>query len=89
MVAHRKKLGYSQEELSQLSGISLRTIQRLESGTVQPRGYTLRALAESLQVPLDDLQQVSANPLGDEANKVARILNGLGLLVWSFPWEAA
>ncbi len=44
----------TQEELSSASGISVRTIQRIESG-VLPKGHTLKALAKALQVPENDL----------------------------------
>ncbi|MFP9117672.1 helix-turn-helix domain-containing protein [Flavobacterium sp. RNTU_13] len=44
----------TQEELSSNSGISVRTIQRIESG-VLPKGHTLKALAKALQVSENDL----------------------------------
>ena len=44
----------TQEELSSASGISVRTIQRIESG-VLPKGHTLKALAKALQVSENDL----------------------------------
>lgn len=43
--------GYTQQELSDLSGISLRSVQRIENGEVIPRAYTLRILAEKLGLP--------------------------------------
>jgi phage shock protein C len=36
--------GYSQEALAYLCKLNLRTIQRIESGHVKPRGYTLRTI---------------------------------------------
>jgi len=81
---HWKNLGYSQEELSQFSGISLRTIQRVEKGTVYPRGYTLRTLAKSLKIELCHLK-TEKNPSNSEVAKKARTLNALGLLVILFP----
>ncbi len=45
----REQCNLTQEELAQKSGISVRTIQRLEAGQV-PKGYTLRALAAALGV---------------------------------------
>ena len=44
----------TQEELSEKSGISARTIQRIESGK-EPKGYTLRVLAKALEVEEDEL----------------------------------
>jgi len=45
----------SQEELAEISQISLRTVQRLEIGTTTPRGDTLKRLANALKVTPDDL----------------------------------
>ncbi|TGD77950.1 helix-turn-helix domain-containing protein [Hymenobacter wooponensis] len=49
----RKSKGVSQEVLAEQSGVSLRTIQRVEQGDTMPRGYTLQALAAALEVPLE------------------------------------
>ncbi|WP_185816817.1 helix-turn-helix domain-containing protein [Hymenobacter metallilatus] len=49
----RKSKGLSQEVLAEQSGVSLRTIQRVEQGETEPRGYTLQALAQALDVPLE------------------------------------
>jgi len=53
--ALRKSKGYSQELLAEQSGVSLRTIQRVEQGETIPRGYTVQALATALDVPLEAL----------------------------------
>lgn len=50
----RQKLNLTQEELSEKSGISVRTIQRIEAGT-SPKGYTLKSLAKGLGIPEDEL----------------------------------
>mgnify|MGYP003598873837 CR=1 FL=1 len=42
-------MNLTQEELAEKSGISVRTIQRIESGT-KPKGYTLKALAAALGI---------------------------------------
>ena len=51
----RKSKGLSQELLAEQSGVSLRTIQRVEQGETVPRGHTMQALATALNVPLDSL----------------------------------
>lgn len=84
IVGYRKNHGYSQEELSHISGISLRTIQRIEKGEVNPRGHTLKALAESLQVELNDLKTEDVSPDSQITTKI-RTLNTLGLLVIVLP----
>ncbi|WP_210463105.1 helix-turn-helix domain-containing protein [Rufibacter roseolus] len=55
IVGERKRKGLSQEELAELSQISLRTIQRIEREESIPRGYTLKALAQALDIPLKEL----------------------------------
>lgn len=47
-------MNLTQEELAEKSGISVRTIQRIESGT-KPKGYTLKALAAALGISEKDL----------------------------------
>jgi transcriptional regulator with XRE-family HTH domain len=54
--AIRKSKGFSQEVLAEQSGVSLRTIQRVEQGETVPRGHTLHALATALAVPLEALR---------------------------------
>ncbi|GGG39536.1 helix-turn-helix domain-containing protein [Hymenobacter glacieicola] len=56
----RKSKGLSQEVLAEQSGVSLRTIQRVEQGDTVPRGYTLQALATALEVPLDAFRKEPA-----------------------------
>lgn len=58
----RKTLGYTQQEVSDITKISLRSIQRIEKGTVMPRMHTLKALSESLDFSLDMLNSEESNP---------------------------
>jgi transcriptional regulator with XRE-family HTH domain len=51
----RSRRGYSQEELAERSGLSLRTIQRIENGETEPRGDSLTRLAAAFDVTVDDL----------------------------------
>ncbi|RAI88001.1 helix-turn-helix protein [Algoriphagus yeomjeoni] len=44
----RKAKGLTQEELVELCNLNVRTIQRIESGEVTPRSYTIKALFEAL-----------------------------------------
>jgi len=45
----RKQKGFSQEELASRCKMNVRSIQRIESGKVKPRLYTLRVLSEVLE----------------------------------------
>ncbi|GAA4029716.1 hypothetical protein GCM10022409_12460 [Hymenobacter glaciei] len=62
----RKSKGFSQELLAEQSGVSLRTIQRVEQGETVPRGHTMQALATALDVPLAALLAQPA-PLAEPA----------------------
>lgn len=44
----RQQKGYTQEKLAELCEVSTRTIQRIESGEVDPRTYTINRLNEVL-----------------------------------------
>ncbi len=50
----REQQNLTQEELSDQSGVSVRTIQRIEAGT-EPKGYTLKALAKTLGIQEKEL----------------------------------
>ncbi|WP_207508273.1 helix-turn-helix domain-containing protein [Telluribacter humicola] len=77
----RKSRGLSQEELAERSSISLRTLQRIESGTTQPRGHTLRLLAESLDTSAEDLQAYTSS----QDKTFLHIMNLASLAFWLFP----
>ncbi|QDH78825.1 helix-turn-helix domain-containing protein [Echinicola soli] len=49
----RSSKGISQELLAEEAGVSLRTVQRIESGTSKPSGSTCQRLAEALGISPD------------------------------------
>ena len=51
----RIKQGLSQEELADKTGLSLRTIQRIENGESVPRSDTLKRIAIALKVSPDEV----------------------------------
>ncbi len=53
--ALRNQKGMSQEFLSEESGLSLRTIQRVENGESNPTGESIKRLSNALNVDLDEL----------------------------------
>lgn len=55
IITLRKSKGLSQEDLAELAGVNLRTIQRIESSESIPRGHTLKAIAKGLNEPVEDL----------------------------------
>lgn len=76
----RELQNLTQEELSEKSGVSARTIQRMESGK-EPKGYTLRVLAKALEVEEDALlykeseQERSEIAEEKEESKEAALIN--------------
>lgn len=56
LIKFREQQNLTQEELAEKSGISVRTIQRIEAGT-QPKGYTLKVLAIALEISEEELSQ--------------------------------
>ena len=53
--AFRKKKGFSQEELADIVKVSLKTVQRWETNTRQPRIDEIRRLAQALNVTEQEL----------------------------------
>ncbi len=52
----RAKKGLSQDKLSKIAGVTYNTIIKIESGAIlNPRVNTLRLIAQSLDVTVDDL----------------------------------
>lgn len=71
----REQLKLTQEELAEKSGISVRTIQRIEAGQ-SPKGYTLKALIKALEVEEIDLVTVAPMEMGNsEVLKWNKIIN--------------
>lgn len=54
LLEYREKLNLTQEELATKSGVSVRTIQRIESG-IKPKGYTLESLSKVLGISKEEL----------------------------------
>jgi transcriptional regulator with XRE-family HTH domain len=51
----RKNKGLTQEEVADRASVTVRTIQRIESGETIPRNFTLKAIAEVLGIPFNEL----------------------------------
>lgn len=61
LVKYRERSHLTQEELAELSGLSVRTIQRIEAGGPL-RGYTLKTLAKALGLEPSELLDLPAGP---------------------------
>ncbi|MEM5564998.1 helix-turn-helix domain-containing protein [Psychroserpens sp. AS72] len=69
----REKSGYTQFELAKKSGLSLRTIQRLESKNQEPKGYTLTVLSEVFGMEPSALQEKFKNVKQSKASEATSI----------------
>lgn len=66
----REAKNLTQTELAEKSALSLRTIQRIESGNL-PKGFTLKAIAKALEVEPENLLPVEPeNPNIDRAKLI-------------------
>ncbi len=61
----REEQNLTQEELAEKSGLSVRTIQRVEAGRI-PKGYTLKMLLSSLNISEEELKN---NDIPTEENE--------------------
>ena len=82
----RTSLKISQKELSEQSGLTLRTIQRIENNEVKPSLYSLKVISEVLKTDLSDFVKTSeAKPYEFNVNlkitDMNQFLNDLKALV--------
>ena len=55
----RTRMNCSQKELSQQTGLTLRTIQRIENNEVKPSLYSLKVIGEALKTDVSDFVKKS------------------------------
>jgi uncharacterized Tic20 family protein len=72
--------GSSQMELAEQAQLSLRTIQRIESGQTQPRGDTLKRLSKALNVSPDELIEIEEQ--GDKPFLIMLNLSAMSFIVF-------
>lgn len=75
--SYRTRKGLSQKLLAEISGISLRTVQRIEDGEIQPHGDTLQRLAEALEVTPEQI-------VADERRESKGYLSALNISALAF-----
>ena len=90
--SQRRIKGYSQELLAERCGTSLRTIQRLENNQSTPRAYTLKLIADSLDIDLNKLDPTATNKsatpegvISADALTRIKLINSSALLGIIFP----
>ena len=88
----RKQKGMTQEELADRAQITVRTIQRVESGESSPRAYTLKLIAAALEIPFEEFGKTAQNKetrdlkviLTDTIDEDRHFLNMVGLSCFTF-----
>lgn len=55
IISLRKQKGFTQEELVERCNINVRTLQRIESGEVSPRSYTIKTILSALDYDYEEL----------------------------------
>ena len=86
LIYQRKRKGYSQEDLSSKTEITVRTIQRIEKGNVNPHLQTVKMLAAALEIEVDELLNLQ-NPKEETIQKKwLLLLHGTPLLGFILPF---
>lgn len=93
IILARQQKGLTQEELATLTRLSVRTIQRIESGESIPRSFTLKAIANALEQPYEQLtrEEVEGSfaPASGPNKGIRHFLQLFNLSCFSFivvPW---
>ncbi|MDH7445530.1 helix-turn-helix domain-containing protein [Aquimarina sp. 2201CG14-23] len=82
--AIRKSKGLSQEALAEKSNVSLSTIQRIEKGIVNPRPFTLKTLADTLELNLSELIPIDSETQHTITKKSSLKRINLSAIVFAF-----
>ena len=78
----REQQHMTQAELAEKSGLSLRTIQRIEAGNI-PKGFTLKAIAKALQT---EPEKIVPSVQEKAQNNRAKLINFSALAVLIIPF---
>ncbi|MFK7773476.1 MAG: helix-turn-helix domain-containing protein [Saprospiraceae bacterium] len=74
--SYRESLGFTQAELAEKTNLSIRTIQRVESGATIPKGHTLKVLSEAFGVEKEELLETfSSENLASESEVRMKLIN--------------
>lgn len=86
----RKQQGLTQEQLADRANVTVRTIQRIESGESVPRAYTIKTLAEALGTSYEALMDGTAEqPMSFDAAMEKHLLKTMCLSCFTYlviPW---
>jgi transcriptional regulator with XRE-family HTH domain len=83
---YREKLDYTQTDLAESANLSLRTIQRIESGHTIPKGHTLSALTEALGITKAELTSQNRLEVDKEDALKIKLINLSALAFIGIPF---
>lgn len=69
----RKQKGLTQQDLAEVAGVSLRTIQRVEKGTEEISGFSLKQISQVLEIPLEQLIMPNVNQISIDKDQTGSI----------------
>lgn len=72
LAVYRRKKGLTQENLAELSGVTTRTIQRIEKGSVVPHIQTLKILAGCLEIDTELLMDKPEGSVAEQEEPAAK-----------------
>lgn len=76
----REELGFSQQEISEMSTVTRAKLSKIELGRiVQPREGTLRLLCEALYIPYEQLLAETTFPSADLGRKLRYLRQKMGI----------
>lgn len=78
----RERKNLTQSELAEKAGLSLRTVQRIEAGNI-PKGFTLKALARSLEIDPEQLFKKEVSAINTDRAKIINY-SALGGLIFPY-----
>lgn len=76
---YRERTNLTQDELAEKSGISVRTIQRIEAGSPL-KGHTLNAIAKALSVEPSELNSITSTEIDKNNYSFIKLINISSLL---------
>lgn len=66
----RLKKGMTQEDIADMTGFSVWSIQRIENGAVEPRADSLHRIASALDVPFEELNSYTEKRVISKGEKI-------------------
>ena len=72
LIEVRKAKGLTQEDVAEKSKITVRTIQRIESGIVKPRAFTIKIISESLGFDFYDNSDIGYDVIENQNSELKR-----------------